>query len=182
MKKGELKKIIERAVRKEVKKQMNEIFINDNNSSQLSELVSKSVTEKEFKEPIRRQYKTKTKPKKEVNYTSNEALNKVLNETVGGVPQGDGEGPQVGGYEEYPTLGDGVFDSSKVNDVLAGSPSGVATTETVKQKKRDIGAVQTIKNARVNVDQVPDHVQDALTRDYSKLMKVIDKKNVGGLK
>ena len=36
MKKGELKKIIERAVRKEVKKQMNEIFINDNNSSQLS--------------------------------------------------------------------------------------------------------------------------------------------------
>ena len=30
MKKGELKKIIERAVRKEVKKQMNEIFIKDN--------------------------------------------------------------------------------------------------------------------------------------------------------
>jgi hypothetical protein len=62
---------------------------------------------------------------------------------------------------------------------LVGSPPGVATTETVKQKKRDIGAVQTIKNARVNVDQVPDHVQDALTRDYSAVMKAIDQKKSG---
>ena len=54
MKKSEIKKIIERAVRKEVKKQMNEIFIKEDNSSQLSKLVSKSVTEKEFKEPIRK--------------------------------------------------------------------------------------------------------------------------------
>ena len=177
MKKQELLKIIEAVVRKEVKKQMNEIFIKEENSSSLTELVSKPLTEKEVKEPIRKQYKTK--PKKEVNYTSNKALNKVLNETVGGVPQGESGGPQVGGYEDYPTLGDGTFDSSKINDVLAGSPPGVATTETVKQKKRDIGAVQTIKNARVNVDQVPDHVQNALTKDYSAVMKAIDKKKSG---
>ena len=180
MKKQELIKIIETVVRKEVKKQMNEIFIREENSSQLTELVSKPLTEKEFKEPIRKQYKTKTKPKKEVNYTSNKAINKVLNETVGGVPQGESGGPQVGGYEDYPTLGDGVFDSSKINDVLAGSPPGVPTTDSAKQKKRDIGAVQTIKNARVNVDQVPDHVQDALTRDYSDVMKAIDQKKGGG--
>ena len=177
MKKQELIKIIETVVRKEVKKQMNEIFIKEENSSSLTELVSKPLTEKEFKEPIRKQYKAK--PKKEVHYTSNTALNKVLNETVGGVPQGEAGGPQVGGYEDYPTLGDGVFDSNKINDVLAGSPTGVAPTETVKQKKRDIGAVQTIKNARVNVDQVPDHVQNALTRDYSAVMKAIDKKKSG---
>ena len=177
MKKQELIKIIETVVRKEVKKQMNEIFIREENSSSLTELVSKPLTEKEFKEPIRKQYKTK--PKKKVHYTSNEPLNKVLNETVGGVPQGEGGAPQVGGYEEYPTLGDGTFDSSKINDVLVGSPPGVATTETVKQKKRDIGAVQTIKNARVNVDQVPDHVQDALTRDFSAVMKAIDEKKGG---
>ena len=174
MKKQELIKIIEAVVRKEVKKQMNEIFIKEENSSSLTELVSKPIIEKEFKEPIR---KKQVKPKKEVHYTSNEALNRVLNETAGGVPQG--EGTAVTGYEDYPTLGDGVFDSSKINDVLVGSPSGVATTETVKQKRRDIGAVQTIKNARVNVDQVPDHVQDALTRDYSGVMKAIDKKKSG---
>jgi len=178
MKKQELIKIIETVVRKEVKKQMNEIFIKEENSSSLTELVAKPLTKKEFKEPIRKQYKTKSK--KEVHYTSNTALNKVLNETVGGVPQGEGGAPQVGGYEDYPTLSGEVFDSSKINDVLVGSsPPGVATSETVKQKKRDIGAVQTIKNARVNVDQVPDHIQDALTRDYSAVMKAIDKKKSG---
>ena len=181
MKKNELIKIIEAVVRKEVKKQMNEIFIKEENSSLLSELVSKPLTEKEFKEPIR---KKRVKPKKKIYYTSNEALNKVLNETAGGVSQGEGGAPQIGGYEDYPTLSGEVFDSSKINDVLVGSPPGVATTETVKQKKRDIGAVQTIKNARVNVDQVPDHVQNALTRDYSAVMKAIDQKKsgLGGLR
>ena len=177
MKKQELIKIIETVVRKEVKKQMNEIFIKEENSSSLTELVSKPLTEKEFKEPIRKQYKTK--PKKEVHYTSNKALNKVLNETAGGVPQGEGGVPQVGGYEDYPTLSGEVFDSSKINDVLVGSPPGVATTETVKQRKRDIGAVQTIKNARVNVDDVPDHVTNALTKDYSAVMKALDQKKGG---
>ena len=179
MKKNELLKIIEAVVRKEVKKQMNEIFIKEENSSSLTELVSKPIIEKEVKEPIRKQYKTKTKPKKEVNYTSNEALNKVLNETVGGVPQGEGGGPQVGGYEDYPTLGDGVFDSSKINDVLAGATS-LGNTEGTKERKREIAAVDSIKKAGVSVDQVPEHVQNALTRDYSSVMKAIDQKQGSG--
>ena len=182
MTKTELLKIIQEVVRREVKKQVNEIFIKEENSTSLTELVSKPLTEKEFKEPIRKQYKTK--PKKKVHYTSNETLNNILNETAGGVPQGEGGAPQVGGYEEYPTLGDGTFDSSKINDVLVGSPVGAPTSEATKQKKRDIGAVQTIKNARVKVDQVPDHVTNALTRDYSSVMKAIDQKKsgLGGLK
>ena len=165
MKKQELIKIIETVVRKEVKKQMNEIFIKDNDSSSLTELVSKPITEKEFKEPIRKQYK----PKKEVNYTSNEALNKVLNETVGGVPQGDG------GFD---TMGNGVFDSSKINEILA-RETGLGDTESVKEKKREIAAVDSIKKAGVKVDQVPDHVTNALTRDYSAVMKAIDQKKGG---
>ena len=176
MKKQELIKIIETVVRREVQKQMNEIFIKEENSSSLTELVSKPITEKEFKEPIR---KKQIKPKKEVHYTSNETLNKVLNETVGGVPQGESGGPQVGGYEDYPTLGDGVFDSSKINDVLAGS-SGLGNTEGAKERKREIAAVDSIKKAGVSVEQVPDHVQNALTRDYSAVMKAIDQKKGGG--
>jgi hypothetical protein len=167
MKKQELIKIIETVVRKEVKKQMNEIFIKDNDSSSLTELVSKPLTEKEFKEPIRKQYKSK----KEVNYTSNKALNKVLNETVGGVPQGESG--------EYPTMGGGVYDSSKVNDLLA-RETGLGNPDSVKEKKREIAAVDSIKKAGVNVDQVPDHVQDALTKDYSAVMKAIDQKKGGG--
>jgi hypothetical protein len=167
MKKQELIKIIEAVVRKEVKKQMNEIFIKEENSSSLTELVSKPLTEKEFKEPIRKQYKTK--PKKEINYTSNKALNKVLNETVGGVPQGEG------GYE---TMGGGVYDTSKINDVLVGS-TGLGNSEGAKERKREIAAVDSIKKAGVSVDQVPDHVQNALTRDYSDVMKAINNKKGG---
>ena len=168
MKKQELIKIIETVVRKEVKKQVNEIFIKEENSSSLTELVSKPITEKEFKEPIRKQYKTK--PKKEVNYTTNKALNKVLNETVGGVPQSDGSG--------YPTMGGGVYDTSKMNDVLLGA--GAGNTKVSKEMKREIGAVESIKKAGVSVDQVPDHVTNALTRDYSAVMKAIDQKKGGG--
>ena len=168
MKKQELIKIIETVVRKEVQKQMNEIFIKDNDSSSLTELVSKPLTEKEFKEPIRKEYKTK--PKKEVNYTSNKALNKVLNETAGGVPQGDGSG--------YPTMSGGTYNTSKMNEVLAGA-TGLGNTEGSKEIKREIAAVDSIKKAGVNVDQVPDHVTDALTRDYSEVMKAIDQKKGG---
>ena len=113
--------------------------------------------------------KKQVKPKKEVNYTSNNALNKVLNETVGGVPQGEG------GYE---TMGGGVYDTSKINDVLAGA-TGLGYTEGSKEIKREIAAVDSIKKAGVNVDQVPDHVTDALTRDYSEVMKAIDQKKGG---
>jgi hypothetical protein len=168
MKKQELIKIIETVVRKEVQKQMNEIFIKDNDSSSLTELVSKPITEKEFKEPIRKQYKPK--PKKEVHYTSNESLNKVLNETVGGVPQGESG--------EYPTMGGGVFDSSKINDILV-RETGLGNPESVKEKKREIAAVDSIKKAGVNVDQVPDHVTNALTKDYSAVLKAIDQKKGG---
>jgi len=157
MKKQELIKIIETVVRKEVKKQMNEIFIKDNDSSSLTELVSAPTPKP----------KKVQKPKKEVQYTSNEALNRVLNETVGGgVPQGDG------GYE---TMGGGVFDSSKINDILV-RETGLGNPESVKEKKREIAAVDSIKKAGVNVDQVPDHVTNALTRDYSAVLKAIDQK------
>ena len=158
MKKQELIKIIELVVRKEVKKQMNEIFIKDNDSSSLTELVSTPTPK-----PVQ-------KPKEEVKYTSNEALNKVLNETVGGVPQGESG--------EYPTMGGGIYDSSKINDILV-KESGYGNPETVNEKKREIAAVDTIKKAGVNVDQVPEHVTNALTKDYSAVMKAIDQKKGG---
>ena len=168
MKKGELKKIIELAVRKEVKKQMNEIFINDNNSSQLSELVSKPLTEKEFKEPIRKKYKVGKK--EEVKYTKNKTLNKVLNETKGGIPQGEGT-------ESYPMMGGEVFDSSKVTEVAMNSGEFGSTSEF----KRELGAAMTVKAAGVPVDKVPESTMKALTRDYSGLMKAMNKKNTNGV-
>ena len=161
MKKQELIKIIELVVRKEVKKQVNEIFIKENKKTQepsLTELVSEPIT------------KVASKPNKEVHYTDNQELNKVLNETAGGIPQGEG------GYE---TMGGGIYDSSKINDILV-RESGYGNPESVKEKKREIAAVDTIKKAGVSVDQVPDHVTNALTKDYSKVMKAIEQKKGGG--
>ena len=168
MKKQELIKIIELVVRKEVKKQMNEIFIKEDNSSQLSELVSKTVTEKEFKEPIRKKYKVGKK--EEVKYTKNKTLNKVLNETKGGIPQGEGT-------ESYPMMGGEVFDSSKVTEVAMNS----GEFENRGEFKRELGAAMTAKAAGVSVDKVPEPVMKALTRDYSGLMKALDKKDSNGV-
>ncbi|SVA91365.1 uncharacterized protein METZ01_LOCUS144219 [marine metagenome] len=169
MKKGEITKIIERVVRKEVKKQMSEIFIKEEgNSSSLTELVSKSLTEKEFKEPIRKEYKVGKK--EEIKYTKDKAINKVLNETRGGLPQGDGT-------ESYPTMGGGIFDSNKVTEVAMQSGEFGNTGEF----KRELGAAMTAKAAGVPVEKVPESTMKALTRDYSGLMKAIDKKKTNGV-
>ena len=155
MKKNELIKIIELVVRKEVKKQMTEIFINDKEEIKLSETISKPTPKKVIKK----------KPKKQ--YSKNEALNEVLNNTK---PLGTSE------TDEYPSLGGGVLGSDNMADVLGYGDLGMGQN---KERAREMAAVDTIKKAGVSVDQVPENVQDALTRDYSGLMKAINKKKKG---
>jgi len=152
MNKKELIKIIELVVRKEVKKQMTEIFINDEKEMSLSETISKPKV-------------AKKKSKKQ--YTKNTALNEVLNNTK---PLGQQE------TEEYPTLGGGVLGSDNMAEVLGYGDLGKGQN---KEKAREMAAVDSIKKAGVSVDQVPEDVQNALTRDYSGLMKAIDNKKKG---
>ena len=155
MKKNDLIKIIELVVRKEVKKQMTEIFINEKEEIKLSEVVSK---------PKPKVVK-KQRPKKQ--YTKDKALNEVLNQTK---PLGSSQ------TDEYPSLGGGVLGSDNMAEVLGyGNLGGKQNKETA----REVGAVQTIQKAGVKVDQVPEDVVSALTRDYSGLMKAINKKKTG---
>ena len=154
MKKKELIKIIELVVRKEVKKQMTEIFINDKEEINLAETISKPKPKKVVK-----------KPKKQ--YTSNKTLNEVLNNTK---PLGSSQ------TEEWPTLGGGVLGSDNMADVLGYGDLGRGQN---KEKAREMAAVDSIKKAGVAVDAVPEDVQNALTRDYSGLMKAINKKKSG---
>ena len=144
MTKEQLQEIIQEAVRKEVKKQMNEIFIKEETSSKLID-ITPEVSE----------------PKEEVQYTKNERLNKVLNETVG-LSKSQKE------FEEYPTLGDGTFDKSRMTELMGYGKS--------EEAKRDMVAVDTLQKAGKSVNDVPEHITNALTRDYSDLMKAIDKK------
>ena len=152
MNKKELIKIIELVVRKEVKKQMTEIFINDEKEMSLSETISKPKV-------------AKKKSKKQ--YTKNKVLNEVLNNTK---PLGSQE------QEDYPTLGGGVLGSDNMAEVLGYGDLGKGQN---KEKAREMAAVDSIKKAGVSVDQEPEDVQNALTRDYSGLMKAIDNKKKG---
>ena len=154
MNKNKLRNIIELVVRKEVKKQLSEIFINEEKEISLSETISKPKPKKVIK-----------KPKKQ--YTKNKALNEVLNNTK---PLGSQE------QEDYPTLGGGVLGSDNMAEVLGYGDLGMGSD---KERAREMGAVDTIKKAGVSVDAVPEDVQNALTRDYSGLMKAIDKKKKG---
>ena len=72
MTKKELVKIIQEAVRREVKKEVEKIFIKEESSPTLESMISKPEV---------------SEPKKQIKYTKNETLNKVLNETRGGLPQ-----------------------------------------------------------------------------------------------
>ena len=158
MKKNELVNIIVELVRREVKKEVKRIFINEGSSMKLSAAIPKVKTNKVVSTKKRLQ-----KPKKEyVEYTKNDSLNRVLNETVGGIPQGDGGAPQVEGYEEYPTLTGEVFDSNRVDELASGGDV---------QRQRDIAAVQTVKEKGLNVGDVPEDLMNALTKDYTDVLK-----------
>ena len=144
MKKKQFMKIITEVVRKEVKKEVQKIFIKEESSSKLADIIPEVL-----------------EPKEEIQYTKNGSLNKVLNETVG-LTKSKKE------FEEYPTLGGGAFDKSRMTELL-----GYGKSEEVK---RDMVAVDTLQKAGKSVNDVPEHITNALTKDYSKLMKVMSKK------
>ena len=139
MKKKQFMKIITEVVRREVKKEVQKILINEEASHQLTDIIPE-VSE----------------PKQKVEYTKNKSLNDVLNETVGLTKSEKQNG-------EYPTLGGGAFDTSRMSELM-----GYGKSEDMK---RDMVAVDTLQKAGVRVDQVPEHLTNALTRDYSDLMK-----------
>ena len=100
MTKKQLMKIITEVIRKEVKKEVEKIFIKEGTSSKLVDTVSRTKIIPEVLEP-----------KEEVQYTKNKSLNKVLNETVG-LAKSQKE------FDEYPTLGNGSFDTSKMAELM----------------------------------------------------------------
>ena len=143
-KKG-LVKIIQEVVKREVQKEVKKIFIKEQVSEEPT-IEMKSIVEE---------------PKKQINYTKNKSLNKVLNETVG-LSKSQSQ------TESYPTLGGGAFDTNRMTELL-----GYGKTEEVQ---RDMVAADSLRKAGKSVNDVPEHVTNALTRDYSDLMKAMDKK------
>ena len=146
--------LIREIVKQEVQKEVRKILISEgakaisNNVNDVPEVIPTSVPQK-------------TKPK-EVSYTKNPTLNKILNETA----RGDE-------FEEYPTMGNGTFDTSKMAEVMGyGNVLGSA------EDKRKAAAVQTAR--AVGADTSNPAVQDVmsnLTKDYRGVMKALDKRD-----
>ena len=142
MTKKDLVKIIREVVKREVQKEVKKIFIEEQ-VSKPTKVIEQKVQQKKA-------------------YTKNKSLNDVLNETVGLTKT------QKNQTEEYPTLGGGTFDTSRMAELMGyGQP---------EEAKRDMVAVDTLKKAGKSVHDVPEAVTNALTRDYSELMKVMNKK------
>ena len=144
--------LIKEMVRQEVKKEVNKIFISEG---------AKAISQKTNSVPEVLPVPKKSKPK-EVSYTSNPTLNKILNETA-----------QQNEYDEYPTMTGKPFDSSRMAETM-GYGNMLGGNE---EAKREIGAVQTAQTAGVNPESVPEEVMGALTKDYRGVMNALKKRD-----
>lgn len=133
MKKEQLTNLIREAVRAELKsflpkmlKELNTVNEHSSDSADLVEVTRKSLKQVRADKPTKSKANYKT-------YSKNTAINDILNETVGGIPQQGGV-------------------SSGINEVT------------------------DFQGQSVDVEALPDHVSNALTRDYSAVLKAVDKK------
>ena len=124
--------------------------------------VKKQITDILINETNIPKVKPAVKKKKvvEKKFTEDPTLNKILNETAN--------------QEEYQTLGGGTFDSSRATELL-GYGADLGNDEI----KREVAAATTMRDAGINPEAAPEHLKNALTRDYSGLMNAIDKKKKG---
>ena len=153
---SKLVSLIKEIVRQEVQKEVREIFIKEGMKSmaQQATLVEDNVVEV--------LPKRKPKPKEKVSYTKNPVLNDILNETANAEEM-----------DEYPTMGGGTFDSTKMAQAIGyGNVMGSA------EDKRKVAAIQTAQAAGADTsNKAVQDVMDNLTKDYSGVMKALKKRD-----
>jgi hypothetical protein len=112
----------------------------------------------ELKQPT--QQVSKPKPKKKITekqkYSNNNVLNDILNETAES--------------EEWKTMGGGTYDSSRANEVMSSQYGDLMGDKNVSNPDAMVASMG------VNPDRIDDALKNNLTKDYSKLMKAVDKK------
>ena len=140
---------LRKVIREEVKSAVREEITN-----LLTGKVANKKAPSTLKEKVLSDFSTSSKPVKQANYSSNPVLNDILNETANTPTP----------VEEYPTMGGKPFDSNNLANMFGyGDMQPQATVQNMAPKG-------------VNPEHVPTEVANALTRDYSGLMKAIDKK------
>ena len=184
--KSDLTKTLRKIIREEVEKAVRTEFVNF--VSLMGE--AKTPKKKVVKSKPKKKVVSESSIKKMVNdivsdtpdtpnkapmkkLSNNPVLNKILNETEGGMPsdptmpiQQEQVVPE--GQEEYPSMGGGTFDRSRMAEML-GYGGETPQAQTQGMTTPDGAPVQG----------VPDSVSKAMTRNYGDLMKAIDKKKGG---
>ncbi len=123
--------------------------------------VIREVVKREVKAALKEELGARKSTKKSNKvFSNNPALNEVLQETAGG---------------EWPTMGQKTLNST---DAMAGR-QGLAAVMGMESPDQMFGGKPSVQEMiptdKQHVD-VPEDVTTALTRDYSDLMKAIDKK------
>ena len=150
-KKNKLVKMLREIIKREVQKEVKKIFISEGMKVPSNKIVN------DVPEVL-----PKPKNREEVSYTKNPMLNKVLNETA-----------QQNEMEEYPTMGGGTFDSTKMAQAM-----GYGNVMGNPEDKRKLGAIQTAQAAGADTsNKAVQDVMSDLTKDYRGVMKALDKKD-----
>ena len=102
--------------------------------------------------------KPKSKPEQKY-YSKNKVLNDVLNETAISDKS-----------NEWETLGGSTYTSDRINEVVGDSYTDMMNGSGEQN------ADALVKSMGGDPDEVGDTLKNALTRDYSDLMKAMDKK------
>ena len=141
---NKIKMVIRKIVREEVASAIKEVLV-------------------ELKQPS-----LSSNPNGEINeqkkYTSNSVLNEILNETEGGIPQGE--------TASYPTMGGETYDSSKVNEVMSSQYGDIMKNGVEPTPKSN---ADTIVGAAA-----PEGIKNLFNKDYSGILKKsIEKNNKG---
>ncbi len=132
--------LIREMVRQEVKKEVNKIFINEG---------IKSMSQKSDYVPEVLPVSKNSKPK-EVSYTKNPTLNKILNETA----RGDE-------FEEYPTMGNKTFDSTRMAEAMGYGGMLGSAEEKRKMRMEEVMNNKKLKAGRAKKKEAPVRVLDA---------------------
>ena len=174
--KSDLTKTLRKIIREEVEKAVRTEFVNfvslmgetKKSSKKVTKPKKKKVTESSIKKMV--DDIVSEKPEKPVRKLSNNpVLNDILNETQGGMPSDPTmiqQQPVPEGQEEYPTMGGGTFDRSRMAEML-GYGGEVPVTQGMTTPDG------------LPVTDVPTGVEKAMTRNYGDLMKAIDNRKGG---
>ena len=146
MKKSELKMLIREIVREEVRIELRS-FLKESKMNKRKQSIP--------------QPKKKTK-NGGINYTKNKVLNELLNETAYA-------------SDEWETMGSETFTTDSMQSILNKSYSGMMNGGE-KATPNVMDDEMLVNSGVKNRDAIPEHITKALTRDYSDLMKHIDKK------